>query len=125
MGYAPSALTHPTRCFVMVTIVFPIEIVTPSKRYATVNRCIYCGSDAAPLTDEHIIPLALAGDATILPNASCLVCAEITGKLEGYCLRGMLGNLRITIGAPTRRPKERKPTMQVKTGQFNRANNMV
>jgi hypothetical protein len=109
----------------MTTIVLPLEISSPNRRYAPVNRCVYCGNDSAPLTSEHIIPLALAGNAAILPQASCLVCAEITGKFEGNCTRGMLGNFRIAVGSPTRRPKDRPKSVDVKIGRIDRAGGAV
>jgi hypothetical protein len=103
----------------MFTVVFPLEILTPSRRYPAVGRCIYCRASNDILTEEHIIPLAIASDAAVLPEASCLRCAEITGKFEGYCMRGMLGNFRIAAGAPTRRPKARKSALNVKIGKLD------
>ena len=50
-----------------------------SRRYAPVGRCIYCGAFSNALTKEHIIPFGLAGNALVLPKASCQTCAAITG----------------------------------------------
>lgn len=77
----------------------------PSKLYTAIDCCIYCGSKTG-LTKEHIIALGIGGN-WILPQASCMLCATITGKFEQFCLRPMLGSLRIRMKLPTRRPKER------------------
>jgi hypothetical protein len=79
---------------------------TPTIRYEPVNACIYCGDSASKLTDEHIIPFSLGGTA-ILPKASCLQCADVTKKLEGYAGRQIFQDVRVQHGLPTRRPKER------------------
>ena len=59
----------------------------------TVNRCIYCGSNAS-LTDEHIIPLGLSG-TDILRKASCTACAKETGRFEQLVLRGPMRAARV------------------------------
>src|SRR3954463_6253245 len=100
-------------------IEFPLTITTPNKLYDPVGNCIYCPDPVGKLTDEHVVPFGLAADSVILPKASCKKCAKITGKVEQYCLRGMLGNFRIAIGAPTRRPKERPETIAVRTGRLS------
>jgi len=100
----------------MITISIPLEITTPNKRYAPVGKCIYCGE--VPFSDEHIIPFALAGDAAILPAASCKHCAKITGKIEHKIFRNMIGNTRIKLGAPTRRPKDRPKEIKVRVGKW-------
>ena len=80
------------------------------KRYPPVGRCIYCGRDDLPLTDEHIVPYGLGGQV-ILPDASCKPCAHITGAVvERQCLRNMLGPARIHLGLPTRNKKDRPKT---------------
>lgn len=79
------------------------------KLYPPVGRCIYCGASEAEaqLTDEHIIPFALAGNS-VLPKASCKECARITGAIvEQQVLRRMFGLVRAQRDLPTRRPKER------------------
>ena len=43
----------------------------------------------------------------ILPKASCRECADITKKVENYCLRSVLGPFRVAMGIRTRRKKER------------------
>ena len=44
--------------------------------YPSFGECIYCGALAkdVELTDEHIIPYSLGGEAIIL-DASCKACA--------------------------------------------------
>lgn len=76
-----------------------------SPSFSPVGQCIYCGSTNS-LTKEHILPLGLGGN-WILPKASCTDCARITGAFEQFCLRPMLGRLRIRLKLPTRRPNER------------------
>jgi hypothetical protein len=86
---------------------FPLQMEFTPERFPPVNRCIYCGSHSNKLSDEHIIPFGLAGDAYVLKKASCTNCGRITGKFEQACLRKTLGPFRIRVGSPTRNPKER------------------
>lgn len=74
--------------------------------FEPVGRCIYCDSKQPPLTDEHVIPYGLGGDR-VLPAASCKACQVETSKIENFCLRTVMGHARITMGIPTRHPKER------------------
>lgn len=69
-----------------------------------VGRCIYCGTNALPLTREHVIPFGLGG-RLVLPAASCKECAKATSALERDCLRGMFEIYRARTGYPTRRKK--------------------
>ncbi len=77
----------------------------PYKTYPEFGRCIYCG-ETNDLTDEHIIPFALGGNA-VLPKASCKKCNKITRGFEETCCRPMLGPIRIRLNLQTRRKKER------------------
>src|SRR5579875_1815169 len=70
-----------------------------------VGRCIY-GDHDGPFSDEHIVPYGLGGDV-ILPAASCRDCATKTSRFEQQVLRTMMGPLRVRLGLPTRRKKER------------------
>lgn len=74
------------------------------RRYPPVGKCIYCGSDGGPkgLSDEHMIPFSLGGDA-VLPEASCAVCATETSKIELYLARHIFHGLRSHVGAPSRK----------------------
>lgn len=85
----------------------------PNQVFAAVGACIYCGSTDSPLSDEHIIPFGLNGNL-ILPKASCKTCATITGEIERFCLRPMLGDFRSTTGLRTRRKKTRPKTISVR-----------
>lgn len=89
----------------------------PRKRYAPINRCIYCGTTESDLTDEHIIPFGLLpkGMDLFLPKSSCRDCAKITSKFEGSVQQGMLGPLRHKMGLKTRR---KRPTTHNVTFNF-------
>lgn len=65
----------------------------PKPTFPPVGYCIYCGSTES-LSDEHIVPYGLSGDA-VLPRASCGVCARETGRFEQLVLRGPLRSARI------------------------------
>lgn len=82
------------------------NFIVKKRRYNPVGWCIYCGSAEGKLSDEHIIPLGLAGP-WILPKASCQRCAKITSQVEQFCLRPMLGNFRLRMQFPTRHKKQR------------------
>lgn len=83
-----------------------MELATQTKVYPAVGRCIYCGTDKGKLTKEHIVPFGLGGN-WILPQASCRTCAKVTSSVEQFCLRPMLGPLRIRLKLPTRHPRDR------------------
>jgi hypothetical protein len=85
-----------------------LEIRT-ATRVSPVGSCIYCGS-RENLSDEHVVPFGLGGNA-ILPAASCSVCSAITSSFEGKVLRGFMRDARTAGRFPTRRPKERPPTL--------------
>src|SRR6186713_2037472 len=87
----------------------PSFMAAAAKTYPPVGKCIYCGTSKGKLSDEHIVPLGLGGK-TILPEASCSVCADITSAIEGHCQGRMLGPLRIGLNYPTRHKKRRAKT---------------
>ncbi|MBB3303095.1 hypothetical protein FHT72_006520 [Rhizobium sp. BK077] len=89
-----------------------------TRRYSPANRCIYCGTTSGPLGDEHIIPFAIAGDAAILPEASCQPCADINNKIEGPMHRRQLKELRSVINSPTRRPRDRPKRLSIGLSHF-------
>src|SRR5260370_4672108 len=74
------------------------------RKYDPIGRCVYCGSDGGSggLSDEHIVPLSLGGDA-VLKRASCRLCATITSQIELYLGRSIFHELRAHVGAPSRR----------------------
>lgn len=84
------------------------------KEYPTFGECIYCGARAgdAELTDEHIVPYSLGGNAFIR-DGSCKACAAETTKCERELAKVVLGDFRNSIGEQTRRPKKR-----AKVGSF-------
>lgn len=72
--------------------------------YNPVGACIYCGSAAGPLQDEHIVAFGLGGKL-ILPEASCSACAKITSQVEQHCLRGIFLPARAHLKLPSRRKR--------------------
>lgn len=92
----------------------PIEIVMPTERFPPVGHCIYCGTYSTKLELEHILPFGIAGDALLLPKASCRTCAHITGTIEQACLRHMWWPFRAKIGAPTSKPNDRPETFTLR-----------
>jgi hypothetical protein len=76
----------------------------PRKRYAAVNRCIYCGRTEADgrLTSEHILALSLGGREE-LPKASCDPCAAITRDIEQFVAVDMLKAPRTKFRMKSRR----------------------
>jgi hypothetical protein len=71
------------------------------------GACIYCARKNVPLTDEHVVPLALGG-SHILQRASCHACADITKKFEQDVARELWGDARNSYNAPSRRKKQRQ-----------------
>jgi hypothetical protein len=87
------------------------------RAYDPVGRCIYCGdgTDPAALQREHVIPYGLNG-TLLLPKASCSDCAEVTKKLEGFCLQRMLIDARTHLGLASRsrrRNKQERPLPKI------------
>lgn len=81
--------------------------VMDHERFKPHGKCIYCGA-RSDLTDEHIIPFGLGGNA-ILPKSSCERCAEITGRDEQRVLRGELWAVRILMALQSRSNHEDAP----------------
>lgn len=91
-----------------------IDAVLP-HRFEPVGRCIYCGANDMPLTDEHIVPFGLGGKL-ILPQASCDPCAKITSLIERKVLRGFLDHGRQAFGVKGRKKHKRdQPTVLAQT----------
>ena len=91
-----------------------ITEVREATRFEAVGHCIYCGSNS-DLTDEHMIPFALAGNL-ILPDSSCRACAKITSDFERRVLRGFMEKARIAGDFPTRKPKRRPKSLTLQIG---------
>ncbi len=84
-----------------------IEISSKPVRFPPAGRCIYCGTTDSQLSDEHIVPFGLAGNALVLPNSSCALCAKVTAKIENDVLRKQFLELRTALKIPTRNKKDR------------------
>jgi hypothetical protein len=87
------------------------------KRF--IGRCIYCASTVPPLIDEHTVPYGFNGDS-VLQEASCLACADITSAFETIVLRETLFAARAAVGAKTRRRKQRdkpRPMYVIRNGE--------
>lgn len=76
--------------------------------YPSFGECIYCGAKAGDvqLTDEHVVPFALGGNA-VIKEGSCKQCAVETSKIERELCKALLGEFRNSIGEQTRRAKVR------------------
>ncbi|HBN47968.1 HNH endonuclease [Thalassospira xiamenensis] len=102
---------------------FPnIIVASPSRRYPAVGACIYCGTRAGKLNDEHIIPFAIGGNALVLPAASCRKCEIDNNKIEGPMHRRQLQPLRVVLNLPTRRPSSRSGQLPVGLSKFTTFN---
>src|SRR5258707_140302 len=77
------------------------------KEYPSYAVCIYCGARAqdVELTDEHIVPFSLGGNA-VIRGGSCKLCAKETSKIENAVGRQVLWDFRNHTGEQTRRPRE-------------------
>jgi hypothetical protein len=79
---------------------------------------LYCGTTERPpgvdrFTDEHIVPLALAG-TLILQQASCEECAKIINRqIESPLLRHDWAAFRAKYKFPTRNKASRKKITHV------------
>lgn len=78
-----------------------------------VGKCIYCGDDKSPLTDEHHIPEAL-GARGVLVKASCRRCQKVINEeFEQFCLREMFNTARKRVGFGSRRRRPPRRTQLV------------
>ena len=71
-----------------------------SRTYDPAGRCIYCPpseNSAAPLGEEHIIPLSFGG-RRVLPAASCRHHERITSRFEDHCFKGIMETARDHMG---------------------------
>jgi hypothetical protein len=84
-----------------------------------IGQCIYCNSSEPPLSDEHTVPYGFNGDS-ILQQASCRQCADITSAFETVVLSDTLFAARAAVGAETRHRKQReqqRPMYVVRNGE--------
>ena len=80
--------------------------VINTRESKQVGKCIYCGSTAGKLTEEHVTPHGLGGSLVLL-EASCGDCRDVTSALELKILRQEFFAARAAMRTKTRRPKER------------------
>jgi hypothetical protein len=78
--------------------------IAQSSTSPLIGECIYCGSRDG-LSDEHSIPFALFGTAT-LKKATCKRCAVGTQRVEQRLLRDTFGQAREFLRFPTRKAKK-------------------
>jgi len=85
------------------------------SRPAPFGSCIYCGTTGGPLSDEHVLPLALQipGMNWLLPEAVCPKCQKDTHAYEARCLRAVFGPLRYRMGLKSRRRTPDTVTMTI------------
>lgn len=78
-----------------------------ARRVPSPGKCIYCYDPSPALTDEHVIPYALAANTLILEKSCCKTCQEIIQPYEQEVLKKQLGIFRAQVDAPTRNKKDR------------------
>ena len=72
--------------------------------------CIYCMEETDGLTDEHVIPYALAANTLILERSCCESCQGIITSYEQDVLRHQLGVFRVQMDTPSRTKRKNRPT---------------
>ncbi|MGO7323263.1 HNH endonuclease [Rhizobium ruizarguesonis] len=79
------------------------------------GKCIYCYEvyPDSELTEEHVIPYALAANAMILEKSCCKTCQREITKYEQAVLKHQLGVFRAQVDAPTRNKKERPKEVEI------------
>lgn len=75
--------------------------------FSSPGRCIYCLATDKELTDEHVVPYALAGHSVIFREASCKECARTINRYESVVPQRALERQRLQLDTPTRNPKSR------------------
>lgn len=84
-----------------------------------IGQCIYCGTSFGVLIDEHTVPYGFNGGSVLL-QASCKKCADVTSAFETVVLRDTLFAARAAVGAKTRHRKHRNrkiPLLIVRNGK--------
>ena len=90
----------------------------------SIGRCIYCGTADDGLSREHVIPFSLGGNV-ILGKASCNKCSAITRDFEQTVTRTQFGNVRMQLGFPSRKSKERPGTIEFIIGRDSHTNKAI
>lgn len=88
------------------------DIMILEQKYTDIGKCIYCNKMNLPLTDEHVIPLSLAG-TMVLKNASCEECRKITSKYERNPIHENWIEARACLDYPSRRSKFKDMTFDM------------
>ncbi|OCJ32719.1 hypothetical protein [Agrobacterium tumefaciens] len=88
-----------------------IDLAKPETlpRMPAPGKCIYC-YEVYPnedLTDEHVVPYALAANAMILGKSCCKACQREITRYEQAVPKHQLGVFRAQVDAPTRNKKDR------------------
>jgi hypothetical protein len=73
------------------------------------TRCMYCLATGVPRTEEHLIPRALGGRAT-LRDAVCEPCRRLTGRLEQATLEREFAVPRTLLALKRRRARGKGPS---------------
>jgi hypothetical protein len=95
------------------------------KKIPSPGCCIYCGDNGSVLSDEHVIPYALAGNSAILLKACCSTCQATIQKYEQRVLRDQMSIFRARIGSPTRNPKSRPTESNLHFVEVNEAGEVI
>ena len=77
-------------------------------RHAPLGHCLYCLATGVPLTEEHLVPRALGGRAT-LRDAVCEPCRRITGRLEQVTLDREFAVPKTLLALKRRRARGKGP----------------
>jgi hypothetical protein len=77
-------------------------------RAAPLDRCMYCLAGTPARTEEHLIPRALGGRAT-LRDAVCEPCRRVTGRLEQATLDREFAVPRTLLALKRRRARGQGP----------------
>lgn len=57
------------------------------NRRPSAGICIYCFDATSDLTDEHVIPFALAANTLVLEKSCCVKCQHIIQPYEQEVLK--------------------------------------
>ncbi len=98
MAAAPARVTHARP-----------SIALREAGHARLGRCMYCLATGVPLTEEHLIPRALGGRAT-LRDAVCEPCRRLTGSLEQLTLDREFAVPRTLLALKRRRARGHGPS---------------
>ena len=75
------------------------------QKFFKIDKCIYCDETPPQLTDEHVVPFGLGGDAIILRKACCERCRVITSKCERNPIHDNWAEVRGALDFPSRKRK--------------------